>query len=118
MQLLNALPRQPFLGLATAASTGILVTDFAPNHSLAMVVALGILALTALAFAQFVYGLCPRSNWVLYPAQPEHERFASAAPCTRTRRETAPHQRSWTRSKRTEDFAERLGFIPFAGGIH
>jgi hypothetical protein len=48
MQLLNALPRQPFLGLATAASTGILVTDFAPNHSLAMVVALGILALTAL----------------------------------------------------------------------
>lgn len=48
MQLLNALPRQPFLGLATAASTGILVTNFAPNHSLALVVALGILALTAL----------------------------------------------------------------------
>lgn len=48
MQLLNALPRQPFLGLALAAGTGILVADCAPNHSLVPLGALAILALTAL----------------------------------------------------------------------
>ena len=68
MQLLNALPRQPFLGLAMAASTGILVADFAPNHSLALVVALAILALTALlsrnSFA--VYALVATGFFVLH----------------------------------------------------
>jgi len=48
MKLLNALPRQPFIGLAVAASIGILLADFAPNHSLAMVIALAFLAITAL----------------------------------------------------------------------
>jgi competence protein ComEC len=48
MQLLNALPRQPFLGLALAASTGILIADSAPNHSPVLVTALATLALTAL----------------------------------------------------------------------
>jgi hypothetical protein len=48
MQLLNALPRQPFIGLAMAASTGILVAGFAPNRSLVLAIALAILALTAL----------------------------------------------------------------------
>lgn len=48
MQLLNALPRQPFIGLALASSTGILVADFAPNHSLVPAIALATLALTAL----------------------------------------------------------------------
>jgi competence protein ComEC len=48
MQLLNALPRQPFLGLAMAASVGILVADCAPNHSLAPAIALALLVLTAL----------------------------------------------------------------------
>jgi competence protein ComEC len=48
MQLPNALPRQPFIGLAMAASTGILVADFAPSHSLALASALLLLALTAL----------------------------------------------------------------------
>src|SRR5450759_2157739 len=48
MQLLNALPRQPFIGLAMAASTGILVADFAPNRSLVLAIALAILGLTAL----------------------------------------------------------------------
>jgi competence protein ComEC len=48
MQLLNALPRQPFLGLAMAASIGILIADFAPNHSPVLAIAIAILALTAL----------------------------------------------------------------------
>lgn len=48
MQLLNALPRQPFIGLGLAASTGILVADFAPNPCLAAAVTLAFLALMAL----------------------------------------------------------------------
>jgi competence protein ComEC len=48
MQLLNALPRQPFLGLALAATTGIFVADFAPSHSLAAAIVLGLVALVAL----------------------------------------------------------------------
>jgi competence protein ComEC len=48
MQLLNALPRQPFIGVALAATTGILIADFAPNHSLAPAITLAILAATAL----------------------------------------------------------------------
>src|SRR5947207_9955820 len=48
MQLLNALPRQPFIGVALAATTGILIADFAPNHSLALAIMLVILAATAL----------------------------------------------------------------------
>ena len=69
-------------------------------------------------FAQFVCGLCPRRHRVLFPAQPANERFAGAAPWTRTRRKTAPRQRSWMHHQRTEDFAGRFGFVPFAGGIH
>ena len=57
MQLLNALPRQPFLGLAMAASTGILVADFAPNRSLVLSIALAILAL-------YVYGLAGSWRWI------------------------------------------------------
>lgn len=48
MQLFNMLPRQPFVGLAFAASAGIFVADFAPNHSQIVVVTLVMLALTAL----------------------------------------------------------------------
>src|SRR5580765_7486643 len=48
MQLLNALPRQPFIGLALGASTGILVADFHPNDSLVPLTVLAILALAAL----------------------------------------------------------------------
>jgi ComEC/Rec2-related protein len=48
MQLLKALPRQPFIGLAMAASIGILVADFAPSHSPTLAIAAAILALTAL----------------------------------------------------------------------
>ncbi len=48
MQLLNALPRQPFLGLALAASAGILIADVAPNLSLAVAAALVLLAAVAL----------------------------------------------------------------------
>ena len=48
MQLLNALPRQPFLGLAMAASTGILAADVTPNPFLAPAVTLALLALAAL----------------------------------------------------------------------
>ena len=66
MQLLNALPRQPFIGLALAASAGILVADFAPNHSLALAIALAILALTALfslnSFAVYVIGVGHNSH--------------------------------------------------------
>ena len=48
MQLLNALPRQPFLGLALAATIGILVADVAPNVSLTVTVAFVLLAVAAL----------------------------------------------------------------------
>src|SRR5436190_5019836 len=48
MQQQNALPRQPFIGLALAAITGILIADFVPNHSLALAIALPSLAVTAL----------------------------------------------------------------------
>jgi ComEC/Rec2-related protein len=48
MQLLNGLPRQPFIGLAMAATTGILLADFAPHSSILLEVALAILALIAL----------------------------------------------------------------------
>jgi competence protein ComEC len=68
MQLLNALPRQPFIGLAMAASTGILVADFAPNRSLVLTIALAILALTALlsrnSFA--VYALVATGFFILH----------------------------------------------------
>ncbi len=48
MQLLNALPRQPFIGLALAAGTGILAADLAPNLSLPAAGTLALLALLAL----------------------------------------------------------------------
>ena len=68
MQLLNALPRQPFLGLALAAGTGILVADFTPNQSLVPLGALAILALTALftrnSFA--VYAVVATGFFVLH----------------------------------------------------
>ena len=48
MQLLNALPRQPFLGLALAASAGILVADVAPNPFPGAAAALVLLAVVAL----------------------------------------------------------------------
>jgi ComEC/Rec2-related protein len=48
MQLPNALPRQPFLGLALAASTGILAADLAPSPSLPVAGTLALLALVAL----------------------------------------------------------------------
>lgn len=48
MQLYNTLPRQPFVGLAFAASAGILVADLAPNHSQIVVVTLLGMALIAL----------------------------------------------------------------------
>jgi competence protein ComEC len=83
MQLLNALPRQPFIGLALAASTGILVADFAPNHSLALAIALAILALTALlsrnSFA--VYALVATGFFIL------HSLSTSASPALRLARE-------------------------------
>jgi len=41
-------PRQPFVGLALATMTGIAVADFAPNHSITVVVAIVIAALGAL----------------------------------------------------------------------
>lgn len=46
MQQLNALPRQPFIGLAAAASTGISIADWAPNYSF---VSLGVMPLLTLA---------------------------------------------------------------------
>src|SRR6202171_5963982 len=68
MQLLNALPRQPFVGLALAASTGILVADVAPNRPLVLAIALAVLALTALlsrnSFA--VYGLVATGFFILH----------------------------------------------------
>ena len=68
MQLLITLPRQPFIGLALAASTGILVADFAPNHSQLLAIALAILALTALlsrnSFA--VYALVATGFFILH----------------------------------------------------
>lgn len=48
MKLLSAWPRQPFVGLAIAASAGILIADCAPNHSPALAIALATLAATAL----------------------------------------------------------------------
>lgn len=44
----NPLPRQPFIGLACAASAGILVADITTHRSLALPIVLAILALTAL----------------------------------------------------------------------
>jgi competence protein ComEC len=68
MQLLTALARQPFLGLAMAASTGILVADVAPNHSLALVIALSFLALAALLSRNSlaVYGLVVIGFFILH----------------------------------------------------
>ena len=48
MKLLSAWPRQPFIGLAIAASMGIVVADSAPNSGPAVVAALAICALAAL----------------------------------------------------------------------
>ncbi|MEY2490678.1 MAG: competence protein ComEC [Verrucomicrobiota bacterium] len=68
MQLLKTLPRQPFIGLTMAASAGILVADFAPNHSLALAVALAILALTALLSRNSlaVYALVATGFFILH----------------------------------------------------
>lgn len=68
MQLLNALPRQPFMGIATAASTGILVADFAPNHSPVLAVALGAMALMALLWRHSlaVYALVATGFFILH----------------------------------------------------
>jgi ComEC/Rec2-related protein len=68
MKLLNALPRQPFLGLATAAGTGILVADFAPDHSPILAVMLGALALTALLWRHSlaVYALVAAGFFILH----------------------------------------------------
>lgn len=48
MKLLTVWPRQPFVGLALAASAGILVADCAPNHSPFLGIALAALAVAAL----------------------------------------------------------------------
>lgn len=48
MKLLKAWPRQPFVGLAIAASIGILLADLTPNTTPGLVVALGIGAAIAL----------------------------------------------------------------------
>ena len=68
MHPLNALPRQPFIGLATAAGTGILVADLAPNHSLILGAALVILALVALVWhhSLAVYALVATGFFVLH----------------------------------------------------
>jgi len=118
MQLLKALPRQPFIGLALAASIGILVADFAPNHSPGLGIALAILASTALlsrnSFA--TYALVATGFFIL------HSLSRSDSPAVRLARtlgeKTSPRQRSWIRSERTENFAKWFGFVPFARGIH
>lgn len=68
MQLLNALPRQPFIGIATAAATGILLADYAPSHSLILAVALGILAITALLWRHSlaVYAVVATGFFILH----------------------------------------------------
>jgi ComEC/Rec2-related protein len=83
MQLLNALPRQPFIGLALAASAGILLADFAPNPSLAAVVALALLALVALLSRNSlaVYLLVASGFFIL------HNLGASDSPALRLARE-------------------------------
>lgn len=48
MKLLSAWPRQPFVGLAIAASAGILVADLAPNNAPALGVAFAIWTVVAL----------------------------------------------------------------------
>jgi competence protein ComEC len=48
VKLLNACPRQPFIGLAMAASAGILVADLAPSCPPALIAALALAALIAL----------------------------------------------------------------------
>ena len=50
-------PRQPFIGLAIAASVGILVADFSPNSTLLSFVALAVCATGALLF---------RNSFVVY----------------------------------------------------
>jgi competence protein ComEC len=68
MQLLNALPRQPFVGLALAASTGSLVADVAPNRPLVPAIALAVLALAALLSRNSfpVYGLVATGFFILH----------------------------------------------------
>ncbi|MCA1660216.1 MAG: hypothetical protein LC642_06735, partial [Verrucomicrobiaceae bacterium] len=48
MKLSRAWPRQPFIGLAVAASAGILVADSFPSQTPAVAVALAICAVVAL----------------------------------------------------------------------
>jgi competence protein ComEC len=48
MKTLCVLPRQPFIGLAMAASAGVLIADLAPNHPLVLGIALALLTVTAL----------------------------------------------------------------------
>lgn len=71
MQLLNALPRQPFIGIASAATAGILVADFAPNHSLILAVPLGILAVTALFWRHSlaIYAVVTTGFFILHSAR-------------------------------------------------
>jgi hypothetical protein len=71
MQLLNALPRQPFIGIAAAATAGILVADLAPTHSLLPAVPLGILAVTALLWRHSltVYALVATGCFILHSAR-------------------------------------------------
>jgi len=68
MQLLNALPRQPFLGLALAGSAGILVADCAPNQSWPPVVAVAIFALIALVTCNWcaVYAVVASGFFLLH----------------------------------------------------
>ena len=49
-----ALPRQPFVGLAIAASTGILAADLWPNHSAALLAIFLLLGLIALLTARSI----------------------------------------------------------------
>ena len=45
---MKAWSRQPFVGLALAAGTGVLIADYAPNPSSALAVGLALLGLLAL----------------------------------------------------------------------
>lgn len=68
MNLPSAWPRQPFVGLAIAASAGVLIADCAPQESPALAVALAVLALIALVARKSlaVYALVATSFFYLH----------------------------------------------------
>ena len=81
MKLLSA-PRQPFVGLAAMAGLGIILAEFFPLSSSALVATAIIIALCAVAtpaLAKIGRNICNRWSWLLPAAQFSNQQYRRAA---------------------------------------